>query len=343
MRVKIYLADIFTHVFNFCIVGNAETGPLRWFLHDGLSSNDESDFTLRKSIADDIKDVLIANNPFWHQFKLLSEQSAKYARLELSVTTSREIAAILVVDANQPIQNKVIVCWRKTTNDAVFIDSKSPLYLPLQYILICPCGTPGWDIEYKKKNRITQLSFYRQLLLRHKPLHMMGPLLNEYMVDFFSTIESERLDFLRSQQKYVAKCNDVAQLLYWRNDDSVRGEGEVKCGRVYLSSEFLGSPRHQQKMVADSLAIVKKFGNPTFFITMTTNPKWEEILEQLGPGQTAADRPDVVVRVFKGKLQQLFDVLPTALRGGHIIYRIHVIEFQKRGIVMFLRSLPTVV
>ncbi|GAU90478.1 hypothetical protein RvY_02886 [Ramazzottius varieornatus] len=65
---------------------------------------------------------------------------------------------------------------------------------------------------------------------------------------------------------------------------------------------------------------------------MSCNPKWPEIMDQLLPGQTAADRPDITVRMFHGKLSQLFELIPKAVKCGKIIYRIHVIEFQKRGL-----------
>ncbi|GAU90445.1 hypothetical protein RvY_02859 [Ramazzottius varieornatus] len=65
---------------------------------------------------------------------------------------------------------------------------------------------------------------------------------------------------------------------------------------------------------------------------MSCNPKWPEIIAELLPGQTAADRPDITARVFHGKLAHLFELIPKALKCGKIIYRIHVIEFQKRGL-----------
>jgi hypothetical protein len=38
---------------------------------------------------------------------------------------------------------------------------------------------------------------------------------------------------------------------------------------------------------------------------MTANPSWPEIKDALLPGQTASDRPDLVVRVFHVKLNSL--------------------------------------
>ena len=63
------------------------------------------------------------------------------------------------------------------------------------------------------------------------------------------------------------------------------------------------------QVYADAMAGVREFGKPDLFITITTNPKWEEITASLLPGQTAQDRPDIVARVFKQKLQLLLDDL----------------------------------
>jgi hypothetical protein len=83
----------------------------------------------------------------------------------------------------------------------------------------------------------------------------------------------------------------------------------------------------------EALALVRCYGNPHFFTTMTTNPHWPEIREQLCQGQNAADRPDVVCQVFYRKLRQLLADLKT----GYIFstcasYFFYAVEFQKRGL-----------
>eukprot|EP00662_Eupelagonemidae_sp_cell21_P028983 gene28983-37926_t len=44
----------------------------------------------------------------------------------------------------------------------------------------------------------------------------------------------------------------------------------------------------------DAMAMVARLGKPDFFITFTANPDWPEIRDNLRPGETAADRPDLV-------------------------------------------------
>lgn len=48
----------------------------------------------------------------------------------------------------------------------------------------------------------------------------------------------------------------------------------------------------------DTMAVVRRFGRPTYFITFTANPSWPEITARLLPGQLTADRPGLVARVL---------------------------------------------
>ena len=71
---------------------------------------------------------------------------------------------------------------------------------------------------------------------------------------------------------------------------------------------------------------------PDFFITMTCNPNWPEIVNNLKPGTKAEDRHDLNARVFRGYLDgMLTDLLKNGYMGRRIA-NTHVIEFQKRGL-----------
>ena len=87
-----------------------------------------------------------------------------------------------------------------------------------------------------------------------------------------------------------------------------------------------------QQNYQDAMAIVAAHGRPDLFITMTCNPKWKEITENLLPGQRASDRPDIVTRVFQMKLSILLDDVTKRHIFGATIANLHVIEFQKRGL-----------
>eukprot|EP00973_Karenia_brevis_P067263 9353054-Karenia_brevis.AAC.1 len=80
------------------------------------------------------------------------------------------------------------------------------------------------------------------------------------------------------------------------------------------------------------MAIVAKYGRPDFFLTITANPNWPEVSKNLRPGETAADRPDLVARAFRMKLRELLrDLTVKGVLGKAVAYT-HVVEFQKRGL-----------
>jgi hypothetical protein len=59
----------------------------------------------------------------------------------------------------------------------------------------------------------------------------------------------------------------------------------------------------------DSIAICRKYGCPDLFVTFTSNANWSEVLQALSSiqGQQPSDRPSIVNRVFKMKLNMLMD------------------------------------
>jgi PIF1-like helicase/Helitron helicase-like domain at N-terminus len=82
----------------------------------------------------------------------------------------------------------------------------------------------------------------------------------------------------------------------------------------------------------DAMAIICAYGKPDLFITMTCNPNWPEITAELLPHQSAQDRPDLLARVFKLKLDALLhDLLENGVLGKTVAH-MYVIEFQKRGL-----------
>ena len=82
----------------------------------------------------------------------------------------------------------------------------------------------------------------------------------------------------------------------------------------------------------DGIAICRVYGPPDLFITFTCNPKWLEILQMLLQGQQPNDRPDIIVRVFHMKLQELLHDIESGIVFGPIDAILYSIEFQKRGL-----------
>jgi len=80
------------------------------------------------------------------------------------------------------------------------------------------------------------------------------------------------------------------------------------------------------------MALVRKYGKPDLFITITTNPNWREIRSNLFPGQQPSDRPDLIVRVFNAKLNEIIEEITKKQIFGQVTYYFYTIEFQKRGL-----------
>ena len=105
----------------------------------------------------------------------------------------------------------------------------------------------------------------------------------------------------------------------------------VKIGRKILASSFIGSPRWYNAQFQDAMAICREYRKPDLFVTFTTNPHWEEITRELGPGESVQDRPDLVARVFKQKFDKLMYDIKKGI-FGRVVAFMWVIEFQKRGL-----------
>jgi hypothetical protein len=155
-----------------------------------------------------------------------------------------------------------------------------------------------------------------------------GDLFQEYMVDFYVQVETGRLRWIELNQKQIRRES------YRGLADAVSmGLAAAEVGTpVILPSSFIGGPRNMTQLYQDAMGFVRVLGSPSYFVTMTCNPKWREIQENLGPGQKASDRPELVVRVFQAKLQALLEDLKKQEMFGEVTGMVHTIEFQKRGL-----------
>lgn len=59
------------------------------------------------------------------------------------------------------------------------------------------------------------------------------------------------------------------------------------------------------KRYLDAMTLVDKYGKPDIFLTMTCNPKWCEITNELKKHEEAQNRSDLLTRVFKSKFEEL--------------------------------------
>jgi hypothetical protein len=108
---------------------------------------------------------------------------------------------------------------------------------------------------------------------------------------------------------FIIYC--LAFLKYGIMDTLALGEvrGLHASKGVSISNDFRGSDCDVQCRFMDAMALVARYGWPDYFIIMTCNSYWSEIIELLLPGQTPKDKPDIVARVYHAKLLDLHDFL----------------------------------
>nr|XP_042905134.1 uncharacterized protein LOC122270722 [Parasteatoda tepidariorum] len=252
--------------------------------------------------------------------------------------TSTDVAAIFrCVDGVPPGERNLVVMSKSGGIRTVSaLDSSLD---PLAYTLLFPHGDPGWHINIshtvtnnqRNKTTMRQYAAYR-LSIREtfSLLHRSQKLYLQWVVDMYVRIEGTRLNFIRHNQSNLRADMylNVADYIHQR-----AAENNLRVGRqVILPSSFIGSPLYMHQNYLDAMSIVQRFGKPSLFLTMTCNPRWPEISENLAPRESSHYRPDIVVRVFHCKLKELLACIVKKQVFGKIAALIYTIEFRKRGL-----------
>ena len=153
--------------------------------------------------------------------------------------------------------------------------------------------------------------------------------MQEFAVTSYHRIERQRLEFVRKHQDTIKADSYKSVFDAITNDDEVNPSGFGQ--RTILPPTYYGSPRWYNKKYLDGMALVRQFGCPNLFLTITANAKWPEITESLNPGEESTDRPDIVERVFEMKLRELLH----DLKNNHVLGKVKALmwvrEYQKRG------------
>ncbi|XP_073046401.1 uncharacterized protein [Primulina eburnea] len=301
---------------------------------------------LRRELLLKIQNILDQHNPFVHVFRQIGKcQDIPNCRLiirqqkpnehQYSLPTTSQVAAVIVDnECAETLSNRDITI-QGIGGNLISIQDVVGYYDPLQYPLLLPYGTYGWDLNSRNINgtRLTCLNYYAYMLqIRENSPSLIlrgGRLLQQYVVDNYVKIETQRLRWIRSNQR------DIRSELYQGLQDCLHG-GENHAGnigtRIVLPSSFGGSPRDIYQRYQDAMTLVQTYGKPDLMLTMTCNPNWNEIKNQLFPRQSPQDRPDLITRIFRSKFEEFKkDIVDRGVLGKVRSYS-YVIEYQKRGL-----------
>ncbi|THH15669.1 hypothetical protein EW146_g4843 [Bondarzewia mesenterica] len=324
--------------------------------HDALKHRMNCNTNLHRDTMQLLQDVIIHNHPYAIVYKRADEILKQHLDISdgsLRITAARpldrlyclptvdEVAVLLPGDGSEP-RNKRDIILRKHAGPFQRISDLHPAYQCLHYVLFFPYGTDGWhqDLHLYQPNhvhpcKLSQTRFYAYYLYPRKNEFSLilrgGHLFQQWLVDMWASAEQSWLFYLCTHQAKLRASQ------YRGFQDMYELEGEDlsldRLGERYvLPSSFQGSPRQMYELFQDAMAIARYYKKIDLFMTVTANPKWTEITRELLAGQTAADRPDLVTRVFQLKKQAiLHDIFMNGVLG-RTAGKIHTIEFQKRGL-----------
>lgn len=232
-----------------------------------------------------------------------------------------EVAALIIGDESLIEKGRDIIVKHRS-GDFERLHETHDAFIPLQYPLIFPYGERGYQEDMKIKQRqghersesrqrVTLREFIafriQERDVEFGNIVKARRLFQQFVVDCYTMVESQRLSYIRANQS-VIRCDHLHGL----QDAVSRGELDPSAigRRVILPSSFTGSTRYMFNNCQDAMAICKYFGYPDLFITITCNPKWPEIHDFIADPQLKPyDRPDIVSRVFKMKVDNLLSDL----------------------------------
>jgi hypothetical protein len=270
--------------------------------------------------------------------------ATKGDRIQYEMPHSEELAILIVGEASlEQYKRDIIVSTKQKGLQRISIFH--PTYMALQYPLLFPYGERGFQlgIPYytvnnqketkRKRNTVTLHEFYKyHMHFRPKqpnPYLCYGRLSKQAIVDARAMEDEDRLGYIaRNQDKLRA---DYLQGVFDAVEKGLNDANQIGK-RVLLSSSHVGSRRYVIQNYHDGIAICRVYGPPDLFITFTCNPKWPEIISTILEREQPNDRPDIIVRVFHIKLEQLLQDIRSGAIFGPTLALLYSIEFQKRGL-----------
>ena len=279
------------------------------------------------------KDILESDEAAAQQWTVVIHEekrpAGEHAR-RFNAQACDEVGIIMPVDLQQKSR---YIGLRLRDGQLKKISELHPAYDPLQYPLLFPHGTQGYSINMPQQGggrKLTMMRFTAYHIMAGEGNNLIKGrrLYQQYLVDAYCKVETERLQYLRREQsKLRADCYQNVRDTLLVTDGDTNNVGR----RVVLPATFHGGPRYMHERQMDAMAYVRKYGRPDLFVTMTTNPKWDEVTSNLLPGQEPQDRPELISRVFALKLNKLMKFLEGGA-FGQLQCWLYSIEFQKRGL-----------
>ncbi|XP_056860135.1 uncharacterized protein LOC108835628 [Raphanus sativus] len=229
-----------------------------------------------------------------------------------NLPTANEVAALISGDFVLNMEPRDIVL-ESTSGKLQMISELHPAYLPLQYPLLFPYREDGFRLNIpigfeestaRKRKNVTMREYFAFQILERRweapTITRSGRLFHQFLVDAYTMIESSRLRYLwLNQKKLRSSSYDAIQKAAAKGGAKMAEQGS----RIFIPATFTGGKRYMKQHYYDAMAMCNE------------------------------DRPEILCRVFKIKLDNLISEL-TKKNGslfGPTAAVMYTIEFQKRG------------
>ncbi|XP_042012019.1 uncharacterized protein LOC121760408 [Salvia splendens] len=283
---------------------------------------------LHSEIVSDLQHMLDKENVLVKSFRMAKEKTGLENQPNVSLRllgkrgrdgrthnlpSVSEVAMLVVGDFDEALGDRDIVVVKKS-GQLQRISELHPSYLPLQYPLLFPYGEDGYKEDIGFSRNSSSSSTHRKSI---SPKEFFAFRLHERISEYSILLFGRRLF-----QQFVVDAYTMIE-----TDGSRHGK------RITLPSSFVGGARYMVQNYQDAMAICRWIGYPNLFITFTCNPKWPEICRYLASkGLKSDDRPDIICRIFKVKLDNLIRDLKSKKIFGVVKAVVYTVEFQKRGL-----------
>jgi hypothetical protein len=194
----------------------------------------------------------------------------------------------------------------------------------------------GWFLDMRSLNgdKVSRTDFLKYLIMRRSELsHIQrcGRLSLEFYCDAWASHEASLMEFhKRPQQQALYRSVTRAAFVDQLPHSDANDIGVPM--RTILPASVVGSPRFYHTLFLNAMSLPRRFGKPDLFITMTANPNWEDIQQQIPANSHWMHHPDIVARVFMLKVASLIADIKDRQIFGEVAAIVWRIEWQKRGL-----------
>ncbi|XP_076885915.1 uncharacterized protein LOC143535580 [Bidens hawaiensis] len=227
-----------------------------------------------------LKDMLDSKNPLVKSYRMARDCFQQNPNMDLklkiigtrqtdartyNLPTTYEVAALIVGDIGEAIDKRDIIV---TTQSGALqrISELHPCYVPLQYPIFFPYGEDGYRIDIahrelrgstkRKRKKCTMREFF-SYRFQDRPHDFSlilngGRLTQQLFVDAYTMIETQRLHYIRTQQKNLR--SETYENL--RNIHSVGSSDVSNAGqRIILPLSFTRGARYMMQNYLDAMTI----------------------------------------------------------------------------------------